>query len=121
MVCTIRDPVQRASALLAWLMTTRPSVRCRHSRSLDHAGRHPRGLARYFTAVIVVIKCTDLPGIRCGPRPEGGWYENVHVGLCVRGANQPGMTVVPARPWSVGDLVPGDADQANWEFDGLRR
>jgi len=43
------------------------------------------------------------PGIRCGPAPDGSFYENNHVGLA-RGAE----TV---------DLCPGDATSARWAFE----
>ena len=64
----------------------------------------------------VVIEGFDLPGIRCGPGPEGQWYENIHVGLAVRGVKAPGLAVEGA-PWKVTDLFAGDADSARWEFD----
>jgi hypothetical protein len=66
--------------------------------------------------VIVVIDGIDLPGIRCGPNPEGGWYENIHVGLAVRGARAEGLAV-EGRPWKVTQLFPGDADSTRWEFE----
>ena len=64
--------------------------------------------------MIVVIDGIDLPGIRCGPNPEGRWYENIHVGLCVRGARAEGLAV-RGRPWKVAGLFPGDAESARWE------
>jgi hypothetical protein len=66
----------------------------------------------------VVVEGFDLPGIRCGPNPEGGWYENIHVGLAVRGARAEGLAV-DGRPWKVADLFPGDADETRWEFEVL--
>jgi hypothetical protein len=53
--------------------------------------------------VPVELEGCDLPGRRCGPDPEGRWYENIHVGP--RGRREPV------------DLVPGDAPSARWEFD----
>jgi hypothetical protein len=49
------------------------------------------------------IRGHDLPGRRCGPSPEGGDYENIHVGL--------------ARKNDTIDLVPGDAESAAWELE----
>jgi Family of unknown function (DUF5990) len=49
--------------------------------------------------VLVEIAGTDLPGRRCGPNPEGRWYENIHVGL----GRAPKLT----------GLVPGDAPSAH--------
>jgi Family of unknown function (DUF5990) len=64
-----------------------------------------RARARSIGTLHVRIEATDLPGRRCGPDPDGLWYENVHVGL----ARGPGT--------AADDLVPGDADRAVWEFD----
>lgn len=50
----------------------------------------------------MVIEGVDLPGRVCGPDLDGAWYQNVQVGL-VRG------------PETV-DLVPGDAERAEWAF-----
>ena len=70
----------------------------------------------------VVVEGVDLPGHRCGPNPEGGWYENIHVALCVRGAGAEGATVVPSgRPWRASQPVRGDAPAARWEFDVVVR
>jgi Family of unknown function (DUF5990) len=66
--------------------------------------------------VLVVIEGSDLPGLRCGPDPEGRWYEGVHVGACAGGSGHAGTAVVPRRPWSVTGLVPGDAPAARWEL-----
>jgi hypothetical protein len=55
------------------------------------------------TLLLVEILGTDLPGRRCGPSPEGRWYENIHVG--------PGRHPHPA------ELVPGDAPEARWAFE----
>ena len=51
----------------------------------------------------VEIEGRDLPGRRCGPGPEGFWYENIHVGVW--------------RQRQPTQLVPGDADQALWSFE----
>jgi Family of unknown function (DUF5990) len=56
-----------------------------------------------MTSVLVEIHGTDLPGRRCGPSPDGGNYENVHVGLKHRDG--------PI------ELVPGDAPSARWELE----
>ena len=53
--------------------------------------------------MIIQIRGHDLPGRSCGPTPEGGTYEDVHVGL--------------ARGNETIDLVPGDADSASWELE----
>lgn len=53
--------------------------------------------------MIVEIHGSDLPGIRCGPAPDGSFFENIHVGLA-RGAE----TV---------DRFPGDAASARWTFE----
>ena len=52
--------------------------------------------------MIVEILGSDLPGRRCGPAPDGSFYENIHVGLA------------PTETETV-DLVPGDA--ARWAFE----
>jgi hypothetical protein len=54
-------------------------------------------------SLMVEIRGSDLPGRRCGPTPEGGTYENVHVGL--------------KRRTETIDLVPGDAESVRWEFE----
>lgn len=64
----------------------------------------------------VVIEGVDLPGIRCNPDPDGRSYENIYVGLTVRGARAEGLEV-EGRPWKVTWLFPGDAESARWEFD----
>jgi len=53
--------------------------------------------------MVVEIEGSDLPGRRCGPNPEGGWYENIHVGISRRSVAI--------------ELVPGDAASATWRFD----
>ena len=53
--------------------------------------------------MIIEIRGHDLPGRDCGPAPEGGRYENIHVGL--------------ARRNDTIDLVPGDADAAAWQLE----
>src|SRR4051794_34474199 len=45
-------------------------------------GRAPPLGAGTTRRVLVTVEGADLPGRRCGPSPEGGWYETVHVGLC---------------------------------------
>ena len=40
-----------------------------------------RAPARSIGSIRVRIDGSDLPGRRCGPDPDGLWYENVHVGL----------------------------------------
>jgi Family of unknown function (DUF5990) len=67
--------------------------------------------------MIVLIEASHLPGRHYGPNPNGDWYEHVHVGLCTRSRATGADAVVPNRPWSVVDLVPGDAPSARWEFD----
>jgi ankyrin repeat protein len=54
------------------------------------------------TRLEVQIRGSDLPGLHCGPSPEGRRYENVHVGLARRGD-----TV---------ELRPGDAPSVRWTF-----
>ncbi|MGH8959523.1 MAG: DUF5990 family protein [Acidimicrobiia bacterium] len=51
----------------------------------------------------VEIEGSDLPGRRCGPDPNGDWYENIHVGV--------------ARSREAFDPVPGDAERGRWAFD----
>ncbi|MGH9893315.1 MAG: DUF5990 family protein [bacterium] len=46
---------------------------------------------------------TDLPGRRCGPDPDGIWYENIHVGI--------------ARHREAFEPVTGDAEVARWAVD----
>jgi hypothetical protein len=58
---------------------------------------HPIGTIR------VEIVGTDLPGRRCGPDPDGVWYDNILVGL--------------ARGRDTVERVPGDAAGARWLFD----
>jgi Family of unknown function (DUF5990) len=53
--------------------------------------------------MIVEILGSDLPGLRCGPGPDGSFYENIHVGL--------------ARRAETVDLVPGDTNSARWAFE----
>jgi hypothetical protein len=56
--------------------------------------------------MIVEIRGSDL-GLRCGPAPDGSFYENIHVGL--------------ARRAETVDLVPGDAASARWAFEDTVR
>jgi Family of unknown function (DUF5990) len=53
--------------------------------------------------MVVEIRVRDLPGRRCGPTPDGGSYENIHVGIVHRGG-----TI---------ELVPGDAPCARWQLE----
>ena len=53
--------------------------------------------------MIVEILASDLPGLRCGPAPDGSFYENIHVRL--------------ARHIGTVDLDSGDADSARWVFE----
>jgi Family of unknown function (DUF5990) len=59
--------------------------------------------ARAVASLRVELRGVDLPGRSCGPRPGGGWYSDIHVGL--------------KRGTSAIDLVPGDAPEANWSVD----
>jgi hypothetical protein len=59
--------------------------------------------ARPIGSISVEIEGVDLPGGRCGPDPDGDWYDNVHVGL--------------ARGRETVEQVPGDAPSARWIFD----
>ena len=54
-------------------------------------------------AARVELHGVDLPGRSCGPRPGGGWYRDIQVGL------KKGTTAI--------DLVPGDAAEAMWSMD----
>jgi hypothetical protein len=71
--------------------------------------------------MIVVVEGANLPGRRCGPSPEGPWYENIHVGLCTRGKPPEGALAVALRPWTLLGLVRGDAPAARWEMDIIVR
>jgi hypothetical protein len=51
----------------------------------------------------VEIHGVDLPGRSCGPRPGGGTYEDIHVGL--------------KRGNDTIELVAGDAPDATWQMD----
>lgn len=54
-------------------------------------------------SIRVELRGVDLPGRSCGPRPGGGWYEDIHVGL--------------KRGNAAVELVPGDAAEAKWSMD----
>jgi hypothetical protein len=54
-------------------------------------------------SIHVELRGVDLPGRSCGPRPGGGWYEDIHVGL--------------KRGNAAVELVPGDAPEAKWSVD----
>jgi hypothetical protein len=51
----------------------------------------------------VELRGVEPPGRSCGPRPGGGWYEDIHVGL------KRGNTAI--------ELVPGDAPHAEWSIE----
>ena len=59
--------------------------------------------AQPIGTIQVEIEGTHLPGRRCGPDPNGLWYENIHVGL--------------SRGREAFDPIPGAADKAQWCFD----
>jgi hypothetical protein len=71
-----------------------------HDSDVPQATRRPP--AREIATVPVEIEATELPGNRCGPDPDGRWYENIHVGL--------------AKGNETEELVPGDAPLARWRF-----
>jgi Family of unknown function (DUF5990) len=56
-----------------------------------------------MTTMVVEIWGSDLPGRRCGPTPDGGSYQNIHVGI--------------ARRADTIELVPGDAPSARWQIE----
>jgi hypothetical protein len=56
-----------------------------------------------MTTMVVEIRGRDLPGRRCGPSPDGGGYDNIHVGI--------------ARRADTIELVPGDAPSARWQLE----
>jgi hypothetical protein len=68
------------------------------------------------TVLAVRVDGVDLPGISCRPEGDGTTHRAVHVGLCSREKERPGLTV-PDRPWRVVEPVPGDAVSARWDFD----
>lgn len=68
------------------------------------------------TVLAVRIDGVDLPGISCHPEGDGTTHRAVHVGLCSREKERPGLTV-PDRPWRAVEPVPGDAASARWNFD----
>src|SRR5687768_17097073 len=49
------------------------------------------------------IRGSNLPGRSCGPRPEGGTYENIHVGI--------------GRGKTLSGLTAGDAPTAHWDVE----
>ena len=53
--------------------------------------------------VIIEIRGHSLPGRNCGPTSDGGEFRDIHVGL--------------ARKGDTIDLVPGDAESAQWELE----
>lgn len=52
------------------------------------------------------IDGVDLPGLSCGPAPDGAAYENIHVAVQRRG-----------RPAELLDPQPGDAPSATWTLE----
>jgi uncharacterized protein DUF5990/uncharacterized protein DUF5655 len=62
----------------------------------------------------VVIEGSELPGLTCGPEPDGPVHRNVHVALYSRSKDRPGL-VMPGSPWAATGPVPGDAAAARWE------
>jgi hypothetical protein len=56
-----------------------------------------------MASLTVEIVGSDLPGRRCGPDPDGRWYEDICVGL--------------ARGKDTVELVRGDAPSARWAFE----
>jgi hypothetical protein len=74
------------------------------------------------TRMIVLVEGIELPGRRCGPNPQGEWYENVHVGLCTRDRRHPGsVEVTRRRPRVVTNPVAGDAPSASWQLEIIVR
>jgi hypothetical protein len=53
--------------------------------------------------ITVEIRGSDLPGLACGPGPQGQMFTNVHVGL--------------ARKSETVELRPGDSDSVRWTFE----
>jgi hypothetical protein len=68
------------------------------------------------TVLAVRIDGVDLPGRACHPEGDGTTHQTVHVGLCSREKNRPGLSV-PDRPWRAVEPVSGDAASARWDFD----
>jgi hypothetical protein len=68
------------------------------------------------TVLAVRVDGVDLPGISCHPEGDATTHGAVHVGLCSREKERPGLTV-PDRPWRAVEPVPGDAVSARWDFD----
>jgi hypothetical protein len=60
-----------------------------------------------MTTMVVEIRGHDLPSRRCGPTPDGGSYDNIHVGIVRR-----------ADPI---ELAPGDAPSARWQLEVIVR
>jgi hypothetical protein len=54
-------------------------------------------------SIRIEIHGVDLPGRSCGPRPDGGTYEDIQVGLKCRAE-----TI---------ELIPGDVAEARWSMD----
>jgi Family of unknown function (DUF5990)/Domain of unknown function (DUF5655) len=68
------------------------------------------------TVLAVRIDGAELPGISCRPEGDGTAHRSVHVGLCSREKERPGLTV-PGRPWRAVEPVPGNAARARWDVD----
>jgi hypothetical protein len=60
----------------------------------------------------VLIEGFSLPGISCASA-DGGRHNNIHIGLCTKSKDRPGLDVSD-RPWRVTGPVPGDAPSARW-------
>jgi hypothetical protein len=65
--------------------------------------------------LVVRIQGFDLPGRSCRPEPCESGYENIHVGIRDDRADAEGLAV-PGQRWVATELVPGDAQSANWDF-----
>jgi hypothetical protein len=86
-----RDEVE---AILAPLTSTGPATKRQ---------RAPIDTAADSRKVTVEISGSDLPGLVCGPGPEGQMYRNIHVGL--------------ARKSDTVELRPGDSESVSWAFE----
>jgi hypothetical protein len=68
--------------------------------------------------VIIEIRGRNLPGRSCRPGPDGGGYDNVHVGPGSRGQ---GIDIVPGdatvADWAI-EVRPVRADDGSWDFRG---
>jgi hypothetical protein len=75
----------------------------------------PRRVPPVVGEMTVLIDGFDLPGLTCGPEPDGPVHQSVHVALGSRNKERPGLVVVPDRPGMATEPVPGDAAVARWE------